>query len=152
MLIREGRIFLSVERGQTNVQTAFKSDGNSLQIIEKNHLSFVYGSYIISGMLQRLMADFGIRGKALGWFSSYLSGRSQRVLFEGSTSDSFDLRFGVPQGSCLVPLLFVLKCVISGPGSTHIFLCRPIYLSLVVLRFTGYTISRKLANFCLGTN
>ena len=58
--------------------------------------------------LKRLTNDFGIGGKALEWFSSYLSGRSQRVLFEGATSDSFDLRFGVPQGSCLGPLLFVV--------------------------------------------
>ena len=59
-------------------------------------------------LLKRLTTDFGIGGKALEWFSSYLSGRSQRVLFEGATSDSFDLRFGVPQGSCLGPLLFVV--------------------------------------------
>ena len=37
-----------------------------------------------------------------------MSGRSQRVLFEGATSDSFDLRFGVPQGRCLGPLPFVV--------------------------------------------
>ena len=37
-----------------------------------------------------------------------MSGRSQHVLFEGATSDSFDLRFGVPQGSWLGPLLFVV--------------------------------------------
>ena len=59
-------------------------------------------------LLNRLTTDFGIGGKALQWFSSYSSGRSQRVLFEGATSDSFDLRFGVPQGSCLGPLLFVV--------------------------------------------
>ena len=59
-------------------------------------------------LLKRLTTGFGIGGKALEWFSSYLSGRSQRVLFEGATSDSFDQRFGVPQGSCLGPLLFVV--------------------------------------------
>ena len=59
-------------------------------------------------LLKRLTTDLGIGGKALEWFSSYLSRRSQRVLFEGAISDSFDLRFGVPQGSCLDPLLFVV--------------------------------------------
>ena len=34
-------------------------------------------------LLKRLTTDFGIGGKALEWLSSYLSGRSQRVLFEG---------------------------------------------------------------------
>ena len=43
-------------------------------------------------LLKRLTTDFGIGGKALEWFLSYLSGRSQRVLFEGATCDSFDLR------------------------------------------------------------
>ncbi|PFX17412.1 hypothetical protein AWC38_SpisGene18255 [Stylophora pistillata] len=59
-------------------------------------------------LLQRLTTDFGVREKAVEWFSWYLSGRSQRVLFEGATSDSFDLPFGVPPGSCLGPLLFVV--------------------------------------------
>ena len=49
-------------------------------------------------LLKRLTTDFGIGGKALEWFSSYLSGSSQRVLFEGA----------VPQGSCLGMLLFVV--------------------------------------------
>ena len=55
-----------------------------------------------------MTTDSGVHGKALEWFSSYPLGRSQRVLFEGVTSDSFDLRFGVPQGSCLGLLLFVV--------------------------------------------
>ena len=44
-------------------------------------------------LLKRLTTDFGIDREDLEWFSSYLSGHSQRVLFEGATSDSFDLRF-----------------------------------------------------------
>ena len=41
-------------------------------------------------------------------FSSYLSGRSQRVMLNGTLSDSSHLNFGVPQGSCFGPLLFIL--------------------------------------------
>lgn len=53
-------------------------------------------------------SSFGIHGETLEWFSSYLLGRSQRILFDGIKSDSFDLRFGVPQGRYLGPLLFVV--------------------------------------------
>ena len=42
-------------------------------------------------LLKRLTTDFGIGRKALEWFSSYLSERSRRVLFEGTKSDSYDL-------------------------------------------------------------
>ena len=59
-------------------------------------------------LLRRLNTSFGIHGKAIEWFSSYLSGRSQRILFDRVKSDSFHLRFGVPRGSCLGPLLFVV--------------------------------------------
>ena len=57
-------------------------------------------------LLRRLETSFGITDTALAWFSSYLSGRSQCVSINRETSDCYPVPFGVPQGSCLWPLLF----------------------------------------------
>ena len=57
-------------------------------------------------LLHRLETSFGVTGDALKWIASYLSARSQRVMINGVLSDKFDLSFGVPQGSCVGPLLF----------------------------------------------
>ena len=56
----------------------------------------------------RLEMSFGIIGTALQWLRLYLSGRSQHVIVNGKQSESLNLPFGVPQGSCLGPLLFTL--------------------------------------------
>ena len=57
-----------------------------------------------------LVFKFWYLGKVLVFeeFSSYLSGHSQRILFDRVASDSCDVRFGVPHWSCLGPLLFVM--------------------------------------------
>ena len=59
-------------------------------------------------ILRRLEYSFVIQGKALSWFASYLSGRTQRIMINESLSEPFKLECGVPQGSCLGPLLFTL--------------------------------------------
>ena len=59
-------------------------------------------------LLDRLNSQFGISGRVMQWFKSYLSNRSQFVTVNGGLSRNFELRYGVPQGSCLGPLLFVL--------------------------------------------
>ena len=59
-------------------------------------------------LLSRLQHKFGFDGLVLSWFKSYLTGRSFKVLVNDALFDTFDQEWGVPQGSCLVPLLFVL--------------------------------------------
>ena len=54
------------------------------------------------------LSHYGIRGKALGWFRSYLTNRKQFVSINGSNSDSNDITCGVSQGSLPGPLLFIL--------------------------------------------
>ena len=59
-------------------------------------------------LLKRLFDYFGIRGTALAWFKSYLTGRSQRVLIDDVRSNKKQLRQGVPQGSVLGARLYTL--------------------------------------------
>jgi len=49
-----------------------------------------------------------LEGPVLSWFSSYLNNRSQFISVNGATSKHFDLQYGLPQGSCLGALLFVI--------------------------------------------
>ena len=59
------------------------------------------------GLLLKLEAA-GISGNLLAWFRSYLTNRKQRVVLPGVESDWNYIRAGVPQGSILGPLLFLL--------------------------------------------
>ena len=53
-----------------------------------------------------LRDKFGVTGTALEWLRSYLTNCLQCVRLKGVMSEKFDLRHGVPQGSCLASLLF----------------------------------------------
>ena len=58
-------------------------------------------------ILLEKLAMYGLDELAVSWFRSYVSDRQQCVLVESAMSDPKPVSFGVPQGSILVPLLFL---------------------------------------------
>ena len=83
-------------------------DNQEITLLVLLDLSAAFDTIDHQILLNVLQNNFGIIGSAHDWFASYLSGRKQRVLINVRTSDDFHLSCGVPQGSCMGPVLFIL--------------------------------------------
>ena len=99
-------------------------DNDKVALLALLDLSAAYDTIDHSILLSRLQTSFGISGTVLSWFQSYLLDRSQTVCVKGASSKPSVLSFGVPQGSVLGPMLFVLYTspvsdVISRHAMSH---------------------------------
>ena len=104
------RKYHSTETAVSNVPEGLltKSDQKLVSILALLDLSAAFDTLVHAIVLRRLESTFGISGLALSWFESYLSDRTQYVVFDGLMSTPIPLVFGVPHGSDLGPVLFSL--------------------------------------------
>lgn len=103
-------------RGHSTETALVKVYSDLVQALDEGHqavlalldMTAAFDTVDHSILLQRLSHTFRINNSALDWFTSYLSDRSQSVRLRGEQSPFLPVLHGVPQGSVLGPLLFIL--------------------------------------------
>lgn len=83
-------------------------DSGDLAVLTLLDLSAAFDTVDHETILQRLRVSYGLGGNVVSWFTSYLGGRTQSVRCGANHSNPKPLLCGVPQGSVLGPILFVL--------------------------------------------
>ena len=83
-------------------------DGQKVTLLVMHDLSAAFDTTDHSILLETLGSGFGVGWTALRWSTSYLSQRTQQIQIKGTLSEKKQLTTGVPQGSCLGPVLFTI--------------------------------------------
>ena len=84
-----------------DLQSAVSKNLNNIAV-------FLAFDVIDHGILSGKLEYYGVRGVAMEWFRSYLSNRYQFVNYKNVNLNSLKMDCGVPQGSVLGPLLFII--------------------------------------------
>ena len=90
-------------------------------------ISKAFDSVVHSKLIQTLRC-YGLNDQLLNWFENYLSGRSQQVSINDCLSNHLDIHSGVPQGSVIGPLLFLIyfndvtSCCNLSPNKSEVYL------------------------------
>ncbi len=90
------------------------SDKGCISLLVLLDLSAAFDTIDHDILIDRLQNYTGIQGQALRWFRSYLSDRYHFVYLNGESSQLSPVKYGVPQGSVLGPLLFSLYMLPLG--------------------------------------